>query len=292
MSVAEAATGTAGAAVTATVKPRGWSTRFLRSELRLVFGRRRNQVALAILAAVPIIIAVAVWWSEPPPGAGPSLFSAVSGNGLYVALAGLSAELALFLPLAVAAVASDTIAGEANQGTLRYLLTVPAARGRLLTVKYAGVLAYALVATVLVAAVGAAVGVALFGGGEMVLLSGARIGFLPALGRVALICGYITACLAAVGAVGLFISTLTEQPVGAAIAVVVLTITSQIIGSIPQLEPIHPYLLTYWWYGFGDLLRDPIATTSVAPGLLSAGVYTAVFATAAWARLASKDITS
>ena len=34
------------------------STRFLRSELWLIFGRRRNWAGLAILAAVPVIIAV------------------------------------------------------------------------------------------------------------------------------------------------------------------------------------------------------------------------------------------
>ncbi|MQA24790.1 MAG: ABC transporter permease subunit [Micromonosporaceae bacterium] len=288
-----AADATAGVVTGAASAPwRRLSTRFLRSELGLVFGRRRNQVALAILAAVPVIIAVAVWWSAPPSGRGPNLIGAVSGNGVYVALAALGAELGLFLPLAVAAVASDAIAGEANQGTLRYLLTVPVGRARLLAVKYAGVLAYALAATLLVAAVGVAVGVAFFGGGEMILLSGSQIGFLPALGRVALICGYITACLAAVGALGLFVSTLTEQPVGAAIAVVVFTISNQILGTIPQLEPIHPYLMTHWWYGFGDLLRAPIATSSVGPGLLSAGIYTAVFLAAAWARLGSRDITS
>lgn len=288
-----AADATAGVVTGAASAPwRRLSTRFLRSELGLVFGRRRNQVALAILAAVPVIIAVAVWWSAPPPGRGPNLIGAVSGNGVYVALAALGAELGLFLPLAVAAVASDAIAGEANQGTLRYLLTVPVGRARLLAVKYAGVFAYALAATLLVAAVGVAVGVAFFGGGEMILLSGSQIGFLPALGRVALICGYITACLAAVGALGLFVSTLTEQPVGAAIAVVVFTISNQILGTIPQLEPVHPYLMTHWWYGFGDLLRDPIATSSVGPGLLSAGIYTAVFLAAAWARLGSRDITS
>lgn len=268
------------------------STRFLRSELRLVFGRRRNQVALAILAAVPVIIAVAVWWSAPPPGRGPNLISAVSGNGVYVALAALGAELGLFLPLAVAAVASDAVAGEANQGTLRYLLTVPVSRARLLAVKYTGVLAYALAATLLVATVGVIVGVAFFGGGEMLLLSGTQIGFLPALGRVALICGYVTACLAAVGALGLFVSTLTEQPVGAAIAVVVFTISNQILDTIPQLAPIQPYLMTHWWYGFGDLLRDPIATTAVGPGLISAAVYTALFLAAAWARFAGKDVTA
>lgn len=289
MSAAEAVPGPVAAVAT---PRRRVSTRFLRSELRLVFGRRRNQVALAILCAVPVIIAVAVWWSAPPAGRGPDFFGAITENGLFVALAALTVELGLFLPLAVAAVAADAVAGEANQGTLRYLLTVPAGRGRLLLVKYAGVVVFALAATLVIAITGVLAGLVFFGGGELTLLSGTRIGFVPALGRLLLVCLYLTACLSAVGAIGLFVSTLTEQPVGATIAVAVVTIASQILGAIPQLEPIHEYLLTYWWFGFGDLLRDPIATESVGPGLLSAAAYVAIFGTAAWARLAGRDISS
>ncbi|MGH3712974.1 MAG: ABC transporter permease [Micromonosporaceae bacterium] len=274
------------------VPRRRLGARFFASELRLIFGRRRNQVALVILCLVPLIIAFAVWWSAPEPGDGPDFFGAITENGLFVALAALTVELGLFLPLAVAAVAADAVAGEANQGTLRYLLTVPAGRGRLLLVKYAGVVTFALVAVLAIAVTGVLAGLALFGGGELTLLSGTRIGFGEALGRLLLVCLYVAACLAAVGAIGLFVSTLTEQPVGATIAVAVVVLTSHILGTIPQLEPIHEYLLSHWWFGFGDLLRDPIATESIGPGLISAASYAAIFGAAAWARFAGRDITS
>src|SRR3989442_1379400 len=111
------------------------STRLLRSELWLIFGRRRNWAGLAVLAAVPVLISVAVKVSPPGPGGGrdggPDFFTAITSNGLFVALAALSVELPLFLPLAVAAIAGDSIAGEANLGTLRYLLTVPVHRTRM-----------------------------------------------------------------------------------------------------------------------------------------------------------------
>ena len=44
--------------------------------------------------------------------------------------------LMLVLPLVVAVVAGDSLAGEAGYGTLRYLLSCPAGRTRLLSVKY------------------------------------------------------------------------------------------------------------------------------------------------------------
>src|SRR6478672_5387810 len=96
------------------------SGRFLRSELGIIFGRRRNLGGLAVLAVVPIIIAIAVRASSPDAGDGPNFISAITGNGLFVAFAALTLELPLFLPLAVGAIAGDSVAGEANLGTLRY----------------------------------------------------------------------------------------------------------------------------------------------------------------------------
>src|ERR1019366_7806827 len=151
------------------------STRFLRSELRLIFGRRRNQAGLGILAVVPLIIAIAVKVWTPRAGRGPDFFTSITSNGLFVALAALTLEMSLFLPLAVGTIAGDSIAGEANIGTLRYLLTVPVHRARLIAVKFAAITIFSLVATAWVSLVGAAAGLALFGGGEMTSLSGTQI---------------------------------------------------------------------------------------------------------------------
>jgi ABC-2 type transport system permease protein len=269
------------------------STRLLRSELSLIFGRRRNWAGLAVLAAVPLVIAVAIWVADPAPdGSGPEFFTSITNNGFFVPLAALGMSLTLFLPIAVATIAGDTIAGEANVGTLRYLLTVPVHRTRLLAVKYAATAIFAFAATLLVAVVGLLAGLALFGGGPVTLLSGGQVGFAEALLRLAAVCGYLGFALCALGAVGLFVSTLTEQPIGATISVVILTIASFILDAIPQLGWLHPYLLTHWWTAFGDLLREPVYTPDLRQGLLSAAAYIVVFLTAAWARFAGRDITS
>ncbi|HET9761847.1 MAG TPA: ABC transporter permease, partial [Nocardioidaceae bacterium] len=159
-------------------RTRSMSTRFLRSELRLIFLRRRNIAGLGVLAAVPVLIAVAVRLSSPGrDSGGPDFFSSITENGLFVALAALSIELGLFLPLAVAAISGDSVAGEANIGTLRYLLTVPVGRARLLGVKYAAIVVFALAATLTVSVTGMVMGLVLFGGGDLTLLSGSQIGF-------------------------------------------------------------------------------------------------------------------
>jgi ABC-2 type transport system permease protein len=268
------------------------STRFLRSELKIIFGRRRNLAGLAVLATVPVILAIAVRVSSPSQGDGPDFISAIVGNGLFVAFAALTLELPLFLPLAVSAISGDSVAGEANLGTLRYLLAIPAGRTRLLAIKYAAIVIFALVATALVSLVGAIIGLALFGGGDMTLLSGTQTSMADGVWRLALSTLYLAAQLSALGAIGLFISTLTEQPIGATIAVVLVNVMMFILNSIPQLDWLHPWLLPHWWTAFGDLLRDPIATESISRGLITAVVYAGTFWLAAWARLSTKDISS
>jgi ABC-2 type transport system permease protein len=256
-------------------------------------GRRRNQAGLVVLAGVPVFIAIAVKTSLSQPGAdAPDFFRSITQNGLFVSLSALTIELGLFLPLAVAVVAGDSIAGEANIGTLRYLLTVPVSRVRLLAVKYAGIVVGAFIATFVVTLTGMLLGLALFGGGSMTTLSGTQISFLSGLGRVLLAAVYLSCGLAALGAVGLFFSTLTEQPIGAMVTTVVFSTTSYILDSIPQVSWLHPYLITHHWLDFGDLLRDPVAWNNIVAGLGLAVGYAAVFWVAAWARFSVKDVTS
>jgi ABC-2 type transport system permease protein len=268
------------------------STRFLRSELKIIFGRRRNLAGMGVLAVVPVILAIAVRVSAPGQGDGPPFVSAITGNGLFVAFAALALELPLFLPLAVSAISGDAVAGEANLGTLRYLLAIPAGRTRLLVIKYAAIVIFALAATFLVAIVGAIMGLALFGGGEMTLLSGTQTSLADGVWRLILSSLYLAAQFSALGAIGLFVSTLTEQPIGATIAIVLVNVFMFILDSISQLAWLHPWLLTHWWTAFADLLRDPIATESMERGLITALVYASVFWLAAWARLSTKDISS
>jgi ABC-2 type transport system permease protein len=299
MSVAEAAPGapTPAPPPARTAEPvrfRRPNLRFLRSELMLIFGRRRNWAGMAVLASVPLIIAITtkIWPPSGGGGEGPDFFSSITSNGLFVALVAITVELPLFLPLAVAAIAADSVSGEANLGTLRYLLAVPVHRTRLLLVKYAAVVIFAFAATALVAVVGAVAGLILFGGGPVTLLSGNQVPLGEGMLRLVGIVAYVGVGLSALGALGLFVSTLTEQPIGGTVAIVIVNVVSLILDSIPQLDWLHPYLLTHHWLAFGALLRDPVAVGDLTPGLLSAAGYVAVFLAAAWARFAGKDVSS
>jgi len=267
----------------------------MRSELAVLLRRRRNQALLAVLASLPVVIAAAVKSTSHQAGQdndGGSLFASITDNGLFVAYASLQAVMNLFLPIAVSVVAGDAIAGEANAGTLRYLLTVPVGRTRLLVVKYLSSVIWCYLCAAVIAAVGVLAGVAFFGGGNVTLLSGTSVTFTEGVVRLGWIVAYLGLMLAVIAAIGLFISTLTEVPVAAMAATLVLVILSEVLDVVPALHSLHPWLFSHYWSQFADLLRDPIPTEALQHGCAVAVAYIAVFWSAAWVRFGGRDITS
>src|SRR5215217_6694133 len=138
-------------------------------ELRKMFRRPRTWATIAVLNALPILVAALLLLTDlaPRPGEGPPFLSAVLRNGALYPLAALAIVLPLFLPIAVAVVAGDSIAGEAQAGTLRYLLARPVGRTRLLVAKLVAVMAFALLALLVVAATSYVLGVLLLGGSRV-----------------------------------------------------------------------------------------------------------------------------
>lgn len=269
--------------------------RFFRSELRLVFGRRRNQALLVVVALFPLIIGIGLRLGDQGGNSGgPSVafITQLAGNGVFLSFIALTLLLILVMPLAVAVVAGDSMAGEAGYGTLRSLLAVPAGRVRLLSVKYATIVLFAFVVTFLVVAVALATGAALFPVGPVTLLSGTTVPLADALLRLVFVSLYVAAAMATLGMIGLALSTLTEHAIGAIAALAIVVVTSEVVDNVPQFAAVHPYLPTHWWTSFDSLLRVPIDTGTLLRGLLSFAVYLLLFGSFTWARFTSADVTS
>lgn len=265
--------------------------RFFGSELGMVFRRRRNLALLVILACVPLLISIAVKASgHDAPGG--SIFGGITDNGLFAALAGFLVLTPLFLPLMISVVAGDSIAGEASSGTLRYLLVIPAGRSRLLAIKFAAIVTWCLACALVIALSGLLAGLVFFPSGELTLLSGRVVSYGDGVVRLLLVLLYVTASVVTVGAIGLFVSTMTEVPIAAMAATLTLTIVSQVADAVPQLGRIHGWLPSHYWLQWVDLFRDPIITSRVGTGLLVALGYVLFFTALAWARFGGKDITA
>jgi ABC-2 type transport system permease protein len=263
-------------------------------ELRQLIRRPRTWVTIGLLTVLPILVAIFLATTNvaPRPGQGPAFLSAVLANGALFPAAALAIVLPIFLPVSVAVIAGDSIAGEASNGTLRYLLVRPVARTRLLVAKLIAVIAFVLLAVVVVAGVGYLVGTQLFGSGPLSSTSGTSLSTTQATLRTALAVGYVGFSMLGVASVALFLSTVTDSSLGAALGALALLVTSQVLVLLDAASSVRPYLPTRYWLAFVDLFRDPVLWRDIERGFALQAVYVAVFLAAAWANFATKDINS
>jgi ABC-2 type transport system permease protein len=226
-------------------------------ELTKMARRPRTWVSIVLLCGLPVLVAVfvAVTHIVPPPGQGPTLLSAVLSNGALYPAAALAIVLPIFLPVAVAVMAGDSIAGEAGSGMLRYLLARPVGRTRLLAAKLIALVVYTLFSVVAVAVTAYITGRILFGqqpvavttGGGLssgniaahvaaTSLSGTALTPADILIRTAGTIAFIGVSMLGVGAIAMFLSTLTDSPLAAALGALAALVTSE-ARSTPTCPP-------------------------------------------------------
>ena len=273
------------------------------TELALMLRRRRVWLCWALLCALPAVVAVLLATTRlaPPPGRGGAFLSAVLSDGQLFPAAALALVLPVFLPITVAIVAGDAVAGEAAAGTLRYLLVRPVGRLRLLVAKLVSVTAYVLLAVLFVTVTSYVVGVIAFGvgpdselggAGGITSLSGATLSPSELAVRTAGTVGYLALCMLTLGAIGLFLSTRTDSPLAAARGVLAVGVTSAALQPLDAAEAIRPFLPTQHWLAWIDLYRDPPLFDAVRTGVAVQLGWIVVAFGAAWANFATKDITS
>ncbi len=267
----------------------------IRVELTKMLRRPRTWVTIAGLNALPTLVAILLALTDlgPRPGTGPPFLSAVLTDGTLFPLAALGIVLPLFLPVAVAVVGGDAIAGEVQTETLRYLLVRPVSRARLLVAKLLSVIAFVFVATLAVALVAYVEGRLLLGDAPatgVVSVSGSSLTETQMFERTLMAFAYVVLAMLGVATIALFLSTMTDSAVGAALGTIGLLVASTVLLGLDAAESIKPYLITRYWLAFVDLFREPIRWHDVINGVLAQLAYLAVFATAAWANFATRDI--
>jgi ABC-2 type transport system permease protein len=266
-----------------------------RVELSKAVHRWRTWLLAAAIAGIPAVIVIATKLSAPAPqnaqDAPPFLFQ-IASSGMYAALTGLAVVQPFFLPLAAGLFAGDAIAGEAQAGTLRYLLVRPVRRSRFIAAKYLSAMTLFGALVLATIASGILFGGVVFGLHAMPTLSGTTLSLPVSLLRILAAGTYMVLVLSGLASIGLFISARTDSGPGAAVATIVIAIASQILGSIPSLHTIWPYLPTYGWLAFTGLFRFPVDWGGMRSGLTVSVVYTVVFLTLSWYGFRRRDITA
>nr|WP_296074756.1 ABC transporter permease [uncultured Actinoplanes sp.] len=274
----------------------------IRVELAKLFRRPRTYVIAGLLCGLPLIVAIflATTRIPPPPGQGGAFLSAVLSNGALYPAAAMALVLPVFLPVSVAVLAGDTVAGEASAGTLRYLLIRPVGRTRLLVAKLLSLIVFVLFAIGSVLVTSYLTGLALFGAQtssagvtlppDVTSLSGVTISpaglVLRLLGTVA----YIVVSMLGVAAIALFLSTVTDSALGAAMGALAVLVTSQVLVTLDAAAAIRPYLPTRYWLAWVDFFREPVLWRDIERGAGIQLVYLVVLLGAAWANFLTKDV--
>ncbi len=266
----------------------------LRREIVKVLFQRRTYVGWVGLLAIPFIMTLALRLSsdQPSPGEGPPFFSSIAGNGLFVPVAALAAMSFFLLPLVSSMTGSFVIAGEAETGTLKTLLTRPVGRGGVLLAKWFVAILYVAVGLALVGLGGAVAGGLVFGFHPLTTLSGGQVGVAHALGLIALAYLIGLAGMACIVSLAVALSTLTDSSLTAAVATLVIVLVLEALGQFSYFDFLKPYLFTARFEDWFNLLRQPIPWRPIWEALLVYGGYNVVLVAAALAVFRRKDILS
>lgn len=291
--------------------------KLLQIELFKIFRRPRTYIPFAAIAAMILIIQLGLKFDGKSylelmmSSLSDSFYIPYSMvmNGYLVAFVILN-TLLIQVPLLVALVAGDTVAGEANMGTLRLLVSRPVSRTRLMLVKFGASVVYTVLLLVWMALLALFLSMWLFGTNDMLIARNSvmeQIQQTDVLWRYIAAFGYATVALSTVAALAFLLSVFAENSIGPIVStisiVIVLTILSEM--RIPLYDnTVKPWLFTSHmlaWKGFfysrsnGEGAAIPGSLENLPAILRSLGVllaYIALFVTSAIWVFKKKDILS
>ncbi|MGZ6827956.1 MAG: ABC transporter permease [Mycobacteriales bacterium] len=263
-------------------------------EIRRQAKRRRTLYAFLALLAIPLVVMTALLANGGPGDRGgpPELVDVASSSGLNFALFMLLATSQFLLVVVVSLFAGDAVASEGQWGSLRYLLTRPIPRARLLRTKLVVAGLYAGVAVVLVPLASLAMGAVAFGWSAVQTPLAGALGVNTGLSRLALATGYVVATMAVVTALAFLFSTLTDAPLTAVGGAVVLVVVREILDQVTALGTLRDVLPTHYWLAWLDLLVDPVDATHMTTGLLQMVPWVVVPLGLAFWNFGRKDVLS
>lgn len=291
--------------------------KLLQIELFKIFKRPRTYIPFVAIAAMVFIIQIGLKFDgrsylELMMSSISESFYIPYGmimNGYLVAYVILN-TLLIQIPLLVALVAGDIIAGEANMGTLRLLVTRPVSRTRLMLVKFSASVIYTVLLLVWMAILALFLSMLVFGTNDMFIARNTvmeQMASSDVLWRYVAAFGYATVALSTVAALAFLLSVFAENSIGPIVSTISIVIVFTILSEmrIPLYdETIKPWLFTSHmlaWKGFfysrsdghGSALRG---TVENLPAILrSLGIllaYIVAFVTTAIWAFNKKDILS
>jgi len=289
----------------------------LQIELFKIFRKPRTYISFGAIAAMVIIVQVALKFD------GQSYIEFILGslketldipyatilNGYFVCFIILNLLL-IHIPLLIALVAGDEVAGEANMGTLRLLVSKPVSRTELMLAKFFATVVYTAMVLAWMAFLSLVLSIFVFGTNDLIVARSNTleiIGHNDVMWRYLAAFGYATVALTTVAALAFMLSVFAENSIGPIVSTISIVIVFTILSEmqIPLYDrTVKPYLFTshmLGWKGFFYLKADaegvsiPGTIENLPAVLRSMGIllgYIVLFAGSAIVVFKKKDILS
>lgn len=250
----------------------------LRIELFKIFSRPRTYISFAAIGAIVVLILLAFYvdgtnYMDFGLQSISQTFD-IQGKVLngYLVCYIILQTLLIHVPLLIALVAGDQVAGEANMGTLRLLITRPVSRTRLLLAKFLASVAYTMALLVWMAFLSLLVSVVIFGTGDLMILKSEEVVLLDradVLWRYFAAFGFAAIAMTTVAALAFLLSIYAENSIGPIVSTMSVIIVFTILSTldIPVFNAIKPYLFTTHMIGWKGFFDSPV---SLAPVMQSA----------------------
>lgn len=274
-----------------------------RIELYKIFKKPRTYIAFGAIAAIIWLIQLAMY----ADGDTYIQFALqvlresfqVSGvvlNGYFVCFLILG-TLLVHVPLLIALVAGDLIAGEANMGTLRLLLTKPVSRTGLMLSKYTAAVVYTLLLLVFMALLSLAGSIMLFSTGDLIIMKSEMVVILDQgdiLWRFAGAFGFAALSMITVAALAFLLSVFATNSIGPIITTMSIVILFTILTTmdIPIFNVLKPYLFTNHMLNWKGFFERPVDVAEVLKSALVLLFHIVVFVSLAIYSFHRKDVLS
>ncbi len=273
----------------------------IRREFVKMLFQKRTYIGWTGLFIIPFLIMLAFRFSDGGPGGGGGggapdvgelIFSQIRSNGLYLIVAALMAMATFFLPLLASMSGSYTIAGEAENGTLRTMLMQPTRRGSFLMSKWFVANLYVAICLLVLGVAALVAGGSVFGLDPVTLFSGQQVGVWHALGLAVASYAFVLVGMMCVVSLAVLFSTLTNSSLTAVASALVLVIIMEALQAFSVFDFLQPYLFTSKFSEWTNFLSSPVEWTPVIKALINFAVWIVGTTGLAYWRFRRKDILS
>lgn len=262
--------------------------RELKAEIIKSFSRPRSFIGLGAIVMLTLLIDVAFWFSgKEYIGLLFQTFEQVFRlegnivNGNLICFIILQ-TLIIHLPLLVAMVTGDLLSGESAMGTMRYVLTRPISRTRLVLTKWLTALLYVLAILVLLGIFAYAGSLLVFGPGDLMVLNSDGLVILrneDLPWRFVMAIGYAFISLATIASLSLMFSAFANNSIGPIVLTMVVVIVFTVVASFEMsfFDPLMPLLFTNHMMLWRKFFADPVPVIEILRSALVLLGHTAAF---------------